>query len=222
MKTPPDRGVGIGDQTTPVSRGRFFSVEQPLRCCCTIAAISTPPGTGGVSIVRLSGPEALAVGDRIVRLRRGGTLAGLPGWSVALGEVVDPRDGKAVDEVIVVVMRGPHSYTSEDVLEIQCHGGRLVSEKILALVLGSGARAAEAGEFTRRAFLSGRITLEEAESVLDLVNAPSESSLKAAGKRLKGELGSRIRDWEARLLAILADLVLGRVELGLTPRGVRV
>jgi tRNA modification GTPase len=152
----------------------------------------------------VSGPDALAVGDRIVRLKRGQRLAEVPGWSVALGEAVDPANGTILDEVIAVVMRRPRSYTGEDVLEIQCHGGRLMAEKILALALAGGACPAEAGEFTRRAFLSGRITLEEAEAVLDLVNAPSESSLRAAGRRLKGELGARIRGWEARLFGILA------------------
>jgi tRNA modification GTPase len=172
----------------------------------TIAAISTPPGTGGVSVVRLSGPCALEIGDRIMRLRRGRTLSGLPGWSVALGDVIDPDDGTPVDEAIAVVMRGPRSYTGEDVVEIQCHGGRLVTEKILALALANGAGAAGAGEFTRRAFLSGRITLEEAEAVLDLVNAPSERSLREAGRRLKGELGFKIRAWELRLFGVLAAL----------------
>ncbi len=172
----------------------------------TIAAIATPSGTGGVSIVRISGPDALEVGGRMVRLRMRRDLFELRGWSVGLGEVLDPKDGSTVDEVIAVVMPGPHSYTGEDVVEIQCHGGRLVTEKILALALESGARPAEAGEFTRRAFLSGRITLEQAEAVLDLVNAPSEASLAQASRRLKGELGAKIRDWDARLFGALAAL----------------
>jgi tRNA modification GTPase len=172
----------------------------------TIAAIATPAGIGGISIVRLSGADALSIGSRIVRLRRRRRLPAGRGWSLALGEAVDPSTGEAMGQVIVLVMRAPSSYTGEDVLEIQCYGGRLVTEKILGLALQCGARPAEAGEFTRRAFLSGRISLEQAEAVLDLVNAPSEASLAEAGRRLKGELGSRIRDWEERLFRLLAYL----------------
>lgn len=191
----------------PAAAGAFdsHSVERED----TIAAIATPPGTGGVSIVRISGTDALAVGDTFIRLRRGGTLSALRGWSVALGEAVESDSGRTVDEVIAVVMRAPRSYTCEDVVEVQCHGGRLVTEKVLDMALRGGARPAGPGEFTRRAFLSGRITLDQAESVLDLIDAPSSTSLLEAGRRLTGELGSRIRDWDKRVLGALAALQAG-------------
>ena len=172
----------------------------------TIAAIATPPGTGGISIVRISGAGALAVGDKIIRLRNGRAVSRVRSWSLSLGDVTDPDTGEVVDEAVAVVMRAPRSYTGEDVLEIQCHGGRLVTEKVLELVLANGARPAGPGEFTRRAYLSGRITLEEAEAVLDLINAPSEASLREAGQRLRGELGSMVRAWEGRLYEVLAVL----------------
>lgn len=172
----------------------------------TIAAVATPPGAGGISIVRVSGPDAFPLGDRVVRLKSGRSLGGASGWSVAFGEVVDPGSGETVDQVVVLAMAGPRSYTGEDVLEVQCHGGTLVTQKILSIVLSRGARQAEAGEFTRRAFLSGRISLDQAEAVIDLVAAPSEASLVEAGRRLKGELGRQIRAWETRVYEILASL----------------
>lgn len=174
----------------------------------TIAAIATPPGTGGISIVRVSGPDALKIAGQAVRLRSGKPLASLKPWAARLASVVDAR-GAQVDEALVVVMKSPRSYTGEDVVEIQCHGGRLVSEKVLALLLEAGARPAEPGEFTRRAFLSGRITLEEAEAVLELVEAPTEYSLSQAAKRLRGELGQRVREWEESLYSALAAYQAG-------------
>lgn len=191
----------------------------------TIAAVATPPGTGGISIVRLSGPEVFDVGDRFIRLKKGRPLSAASGWSVGLGDAIDPATGDAFDQVIVLAMRGPRSYTGEDVLEVQCHGGVLVAQKILALALANGSRQAEAGEFTRRAFLSGRVSLEQAEAVLDLVAAPAEASLVEAGRRLKGELGQRIRGWESRLYGVLATLQAATdfpedVESGL-PRALR-
>ena len=173
----------------------------------TIAAVASPSGTGGVSIVRISGPRALEVGDGFVRLARGERLSEQDSWSVALGSAVDTEDGREVDEVIALVMRGPRSYTGEDVVEVQCHGGRLVTEKVLSLAFRCGARPAAPGEFTRRAYLSGRITLDQAEAVLDMVDAPSESSLREAGRRLKGELGQQVRDWEGRVLGALASQI---------------
>ncbi len=173
----------------------------------TVAAIATPTGTGGISVVRISGGDALRIVDAFVRLRQRRSLARLKAWFVGLGVVVDPDSRGTIDEVIVLVMRGPRSYTGEDVVEIQCHGGRLVTEKILSLALRYGARAAAPGEFTRRAYLSGRISLIEAEAVLDVVNAPSEASLREASRRLKGELGQEVRRWEKEVLGALASML---------------
>jgi len=175
----------------------------------TIAAIATPRGTGGISIVRISGPRALEICGRMVRLARGRKVESLKSWRMVLGEVRDPGSLEPIDQAIVLVMRAPRSYTGEDVVEIQCHGGSLVTEKILNLALALGARLAEPGEFTRRAFLNGRISLEEAEAVLDVVNSRSELSLAQATRRLRGELGAVVRNWESRLLGILACIQAG-------------
>lgn len=173
----------------------------------TIAAIATPPGIGGISVVRISGGDAVGIAGAFVRLRQRRSLAQLKAWAIGLGVVADPDSGSTIDEVIVLVMRGPRSYTGEDVVEIQCHGGRLVTEKILSLALRYGARAAAPGEFTRRAYLSGRISLIEAEAVLDVVNAPSEASLREASRRLKGELGQEVIRWEKEVLGALASML---------------
>ncbi|QUL97848.1 MAG: tRNA uridine-5-carboxymethylaminomethyl(34) synthesis GTPase MnmE [Candidatus Fermentithermobacillus carboniphilus] len=172
----------------------------------TIAAVATPTGMGGIAIVRLSGPRAIEVAEGMVWLRRRRNISSLQTWSCALGDVFDPASGVHVDEAVIVVMRAPRSYTGEDVVEVQCHGGRLVAEKVLSLALSLGARLAMPGEFTRRAFLNGRITLEEAEAVLDIVTATTESSLAQARRRLKGELGSMVGRWEKSIVGILAQL----------------
>lgn len=172
----------------------------------TIAAISTPPGTAGIAVIRISGPDAIPIGDRVCLLRGGRRVATLRSWSAALATVVEPESGEPVDEAIVLVMKAPRSYTGEDTVEIQCHGGRLVAEKVLSVVLGAGARLAEPGEFTRRAFLSGRITLDEAEAVLDVVMASTEASLRQATRRLKGELGARIERWEREVVNLLSEV----------------
>ncbi|MGI6642876.1 MAG: tRNA uridine-5-carboxymethylaminomethyl(34) synthesis GTPase MnmE [Bacillota bacterium] len=171
----------------------------------TIAAISTPLGTGGIAGIRISGPESLEVAERVLRLRRGGLVREMPTWSIALGDVV-ASDGSIVDEAVVLVMRAPMSYTGEDTVEIQCHGGRLVSQKVLAEVFRCGARPAMPGEFTRRAYLSGRICLDEAEAVYDVITATSEAALKHANKRLRGELSALVTSWEDRLLDALATI----------------
>lgn len=172
----------------------------------TIAAIATPAGAGGISVIRVSGPGAIGIVQKVVRLRSGKSVRKMRDWSIALGYAFDAFSGETVDEVVVLLMKGPRSYTTSDTLEVQCHGGRLVTEKILSLMISAGARLAGPGEFTRRAFLSGRITLDEAEAVLDMVTASSENALSEASRRLRGELGVLIRDWEERLLGVLAIL----------------
>lgn len=171
----------------------------------TIAAISTPSGMGGISIVRLSGPDAVRLAESVIHLAGPAPLSSLKSWSARLGNVVS-TGGEIVDQAIVLVMRRPRSYTGEDLVEVQCHGGPMVSQKVLLALLEAGARHAEPGEFTKRAFLSGRITLEEAEAVLDVVTAPTESALAQAEKRLRGELGAKIKSWEDRLYGALAAL----------------
>lgn len=171
----------------------------------TIAAISTPRGAGGIAVVRVSGPQAIRIAGSVIRLKRPAPLESVKPWSARLGTVAC-EGGPLVDQVIVLVMRKPRSYTGEDMVEVQCHGGLLVSQKVLLALLNAGARHAEPGEFTKRAFLNGRITLEEAEAVFDVVSAPTEASLREAGRRLRGELGSKVEAWEERLYGALAAL----------------
>ncbi len=172
----------------------------------TIAAIASPIGVGGIAIVRLSGAEALKISSNMIKLKRNIDIDALDTWSIALADVIDFDAGCVIDESIILVMKKPRSYTGEDVVEIQCHGGLLIAEKILDLVLKSGARLAAPGEFTKRAFINGRITLDEAEAVMEIVTASSEESLQQAGRRLKGELGSVVEKCEMQIVDLLAML----------------
>ncbi|HIJ81619.1 MAG TPA: tRNA uridine-5-carboxymethylaminomethyl(34) synthesis GTPase MnmE [Desulfuromonadales bacterium] len=168
----------------------------------TIAAISTPHGEGGIGIVRVSGARAREVGLRIFRF--GGSTTDFSSHYLHYGLVVDPISETRIDEAMAVVMQAPRSYTREDVLEIQCHGGRLVVEQVLAAALSCGARLADAGEFTRRAFLNGRIDLLEAEAVMDIISSRSESSLALARRQQEGALSRRVANVRSMLLHSLA------------------
>lgn len=172
----------------------------------TIAAISTPPGEGGIGIVRLSGPEALAIASRIFVPRRPRDLRQSPGFRMYLGMIVDGAGGRPVDEVLVSVMRAPRSYTGEDVVEINCHGGMVPVRRTLELVLREGARLAGPGEFTRRAFLHGRIDLAQAEAVLDVIRARTRAGLELAVRQIEGKLSRRIQEAEQELIGIMASL----------------
>lgn len=171
----------------------------------TIAAISTPLGEAGIGIVRLSGPDAEAIARKIFRPYR------LPGdlWHshhLLLGRIIDPVQGEIVDEVLLSLMRAPHSYTREDVIEINCHSGYAVLSRILHLVLEHGARLAAPGEFTQRAFLSGRIDLTQAEAVLEVIQARTAASLRIATQHLAGGLGQEIRALRDRLTDLVASV----------------
>lgn len=155
----------------------------------TIAAISTPLGEGGIGIVRVSGDRAQHIAAAIFRRNRDG---GLQSHRFYYGSIVNPASGVCIDDAMVVLMRAPHSFTREDVLEIQCHGGYLVVQRVLDLVLGEGARLAEPGEFTRRAFLNGRIDLVQAEAVIDIIRCKTEASLSLAQHQRAGLLSQRI------------------------------
>ncbi|NLW59753.1 MAG: tRNA uridine-5-carboxymethylaminomethyl(34) synthesis GTPase MnmE [Firmicutes bacterium] len=171
----------------------------------TIAAISTPPGEGGIGIVRISGAEALTIGAKILRHPSGKTIATWPERQVRLGIVVD-QAGEPVDEVIYFYFRAPRSYTGEDVLEIQGHGGYQNLKKILTSILQAGARLAEPGEFTKRAFLNGRLDLTQAEAVIDLIRARTDLAQKVALKQLQGRLAQVIKEQEEKLLALLVPI----------------
>jgi tRNA modification GTPase len=172
----------------------------------TIAAIATPLGEGGLAVVRLSGPEALAVADRsFTPLGRSAIKpSAAPTHTIHYGRVT--RRGRGVDEVMLAVMRGPRTLTREDVVEITCHGGLLPARLVLDTVLENGARVAEPGEFTRRAFLNGRIDLAQAEAVADLIHARTELALTAANEQLAGKLSQRINLLRDDLVATLAHV----------------
>ncbi len=155
----------------------------------TISAISTPLGEGGIGIVRISGDKAEEIVLRIFRGKRSG---GMQSHRFYYGEICDPEDGAALDEAMVVLMRAPNSYTREDVAEIQCHGGYLLVRKVLELVVRCGARPAEPGEFTKRAFLNGRIDLLQAEAVIEIIRGKTEASLALAQSQMEGNLSKKI------------------------------
>jgi tRNA modification GTPase len=167
----------------------------------TIAAISTAVGPGAISAVRLSGPEALQISDRAFRGRERPSESNHK--SVLIGEIADPH-GNLIDQVMLLVMRSPNSYTGEDLVEITCHGGLAAPRLVLRRLIQEGARPAEPGEFTKRAFLNGKMDLAQAEAVSELVQAKSEKALRVAARQLKGDLSSRVRKAEAALLDQLA------------------
>ncbi len=152
----------------------------------TIAAISTPFGESGIGIVRMSGSSAEAIARKLFKPKRNQSC--FVSHHFHYGEIIDIQSGKAVDEVLIVLMKSPKTYTMEDIVEIHCHGGYLILQKVLELVLKSGARMAQPGEFTRRAFLNGRIDLTQAEAVIDMIRAKTAVSLEIANQQLKGWL----------------------------------
>ena len=167
----------------------------------TIAAISTPLGEGGIGIIRVSGPDVPALAEQLIRLSGSG---GLKSHRFSHGVFIDPITGDTVDEVMVVLMRAPRSYTREDLLEIQCHGGSLLVQRVLEHVLRQGARLAEPGEFTKRAFLNGRIDLVQAEAVIDLIRGKTEAALSLAQHQREGMLSRKLGEVRDRLITSLA------------------
>ncbi len=171
----------------------------------TIAAIGTAMSHSGIGIVRISGEEAVAVADRIFQFKKKRiSLAQVDTYTIHYGYIVE--EGQVIDEVLVSVMKGPHSYTAEDVVEINCHGGVLVMKRILETVLKNGARLAEAGEFTKRAFLNGRIDLSQAEAVIDLINSKNDFAMKSAVGQLSGRLSEKIRQLREQILFEIATI----------------
>ena len=171
----------------------------------TIAAISTPLGQGGIGLVRMSGPDALHIARRLFQPGRSGDRA-WPPFRLRHGFVVDPSTGERVDEVLAAYMPAPKTYTRQDVVEINGHGGIVPLRQVLQLALREGARLAEPGEFTLRAFLNGRIDLAQAEAVLDIVSAHTEAALRLAVGQLGGQLSGEIRSVRERLVCALAYL----------------
>lgn len=171
----------------------------------TISAVCTALGEGAIGIIRISGENALAAGEEIFKAASGRNLADYPVNTLVYGHVYD-ADGSMVDEVMAVYMRGPHSYTAEDVVEIQCHGGVRSLQKILSLSYAAGARPAEPGEFTKRAFLNGRIDLVQAEAVMDIIKSRSDAALKVAVRQQEGQLSSEVRGLRKELLDVIVNL----------------
>jgi tRNA modification GTPase len=171
----------------------------------TIVAVATPPGEGGIGIVRLSGPEAVAITEMIFRPARSGPLRS---HRVRYGHIVHPTTGDVVDEVLVTLMRAPHSFTREDVVEISCHGGPLPLQRTIQLALDHDARLANPGEFTLRAFLNGRIDLSQAEATLDIIRAQTTTSLALAQSQLQGWLSNEVKQVRQQLLEALAYITV--------------
>ena len=169
----------------------------------TIAAIATPGSGSGIGVIRISGENAIEVADKIFQPKnRNKRLPEQPTYTIHYGNIVD--GDKLLDEVIVLLMRGPHSYTAEDTVEIDCHGGTFVMRKILELVIRNGARPAEPGEFTKRAFLNGRIDLSQAEAVMDVIEAKNNYALQSSLGQLKGSLLEMIREMREKILYEIA------------------
>ena len=181
----------------------------------TIAAISTPRGEGGIGIVRLSGKEALPILCEIFKPKSRRDVSELKSYTITYGHIYDGE--KLIDEVLVSVMKGPRTYTREDIVEINCHGGYIITEKVLELVLKKGAKLAEPGEFTRRAFLNGRLDLTQAESVIDIIHGKTEKSITLSLNQLRGDLKEQIGILKKLLLDVAAhvNVVLDYPEEGI-------
>jgi tRNA modification GTPase len=170
----------------------------------TIAAIATPPGVGGLGLIRVSGPASEAIARRVFRSVR--PPASFLSHHLYHGEIIVPETGAVIDDVLVAFMRGPRTYTGEDTLEISCHGGPLILRTVLAEVFRAGSRPAERGEFTKRAFLNGRLDLSQAEAVLEMITAKTPEGLSAAVDRLKGRLSGRIGTIREAVIDLLAGI----------------
>lgn len=181
-----------------------MSAERPY-CAC-----ATPPGTSGIAVIRMAGPGSADVMDRVFSIRRSAcgstSVTSMQGYTAAYGVIFDPVDDHIIDEIICTRFTAPHSYTGEDSIEISCHGGTAVRQEILRVLMQNGARPAEPGEFTKQAFLSGKIDLSQAEAVMDVISAESAMALTAAERQLSGALKSRVRDISSLLYRSFAAL----------------
>ncbi|CCP23729.1 tRNA modification GTPase and tRNA-U34 5-formylation enzyme [Bacillus velezensis UCMB5036] len=172
----------------------------------TIAAISTPMGEGAIAIVRLSGPEAVKIADKMYKDPKGKTLSSAESHTIHYGHIADSTTGRIIEEVMVSVLRAPRTFTREDVIEINCHGGIVTVNQVLQLALREGARLAEPGEFTKRAFLNGRIDLSQAEAVMDLIRAKTDRAMNVAMNQMEGRLSALVRRLRDELLETLAHV----------------
>ena len=170
----------------------------------TIAAVATALSNSGISIIRVSGSEAVSVVDKIyVDRNHNKILKDMKSHTIRYGFIVNEKN-EIIDEVMVSYMKGPKSFTAEDTVEINCHGGILVTNRILELVIKNGARLAEPGEFTKRAFLNGRIDLSEAEAVMDVISSKNELALKSSLKQLRGSVSDKIKELRGKIIFEIA------------------
>ena len=172
----------------------------------TICAIVTPQGIGGISVIRLSGRDALDIASRLFHQKSGKSLSKAQTHTLHYGDIIDPASGEKRDEVLASLMRSPHSFTCEDVVEVSCHGGPLVTSRILEAFIKEGARLAEPGEFTKRAFLNGRIDLAQAEAVIEIIRARTEEGLRCALWQLEGKLSNEINILHSEIVGAIALL----------------
>ncbi|WP_322536148.1 tRNA uridine-5-carboxymethylaminomethyl(34) synthesis GTPase MnmE [Bacillus altitudinis] len=172
----------------------------------TIAAISTPMGEGAIAIIRLSGPDAVQIADRMYKGPKEKKLVSVDSHTIHYGHIVDSSTEQVIEEVMVSVLRAPKTFTREDVIEINCHGGIVTVNKVLQLALKEGARLAEPGEFTKRAFLNGRIDLSQAEAVMDLIRAKTDRAMNVAMTQMEGRLSGLIKRLRGEILETLAHV----------------
>ncbi|MDJ0286581.1 MULTISPECIES: tRNA uridine-5-carboxymethylaminomethyl(34) synthesis GTPase MnmE [Bacillus] len=172
----------------------------------TIAAISTPMGEGAIAIIRLSGPDAVQIADRMYKGPKEKKLVSVDSHTIHYGHIVDSSTKQVIEEVMVSVLRAPKTFTREDVIEINCHGGIVTVNKVLQLALKEGARLAEPGEFTKRAFLNGRIDLSQAEAVMDLIRAKTDRAMNVAITQMEGRLSGLIKRLRGEILETLAHV----------------
>ncbi|WP_432662096.1 tRNA uridine-5-carboxymethylaminomethyl(34) synthesis GTPase MnmE [Wukongibacter baidiensis] len=172
----------------------------------TITAIATAPGEAGISIIRISGPSAVDILDSIFQSKKGISIKEFSQRKMVYGHIIDKKKDKVLDEVLAVYMKAPHTYTKEDIVEINCHGGIVPTRNILELILKSGAQMAEPGEFTKRAFLNGRIDLAQAEAVMDLISAKTDKGFDVALNQLEGTLSKKVKEVRDIIVETLAHL----------------
>src|SRR6266702_3974926 len=191
-------------ETNSAERSTSLNTEKELIIAGdTIAAISTPAGEGAIALVRVSGADAVAVADKVFRGKE--KPSRFASHVQHFGEIFDRAD-RLIDQVMLAVHRAPTSYTGEELVEISCHGGTLVTAKVLEACLQAGARAARPGEFTERAFLNGKMDLTQAEAVIDLIRARTDLALRSATEQLRGRLGDEFRALRERLIEIIAHV----------------
>ncbi len=175
----------------------------------TICAVSTPPGEGGIGIIRISGKDAISIAAKVFRPHNDHNILRGATHTLRYGHIIDPVSGETAEEVLVSVMRGPATYTREDIVEINCHGGMIPLRRTMGMLIREGARQAEPGEFTKRAFLNGRIDLAQAEAVIDIIRAKTDLAHRSANEQLLGGLSGEISNLRYRLVSILASVEAG-------------